>query len=111
MIARYFAVIVLSAAAIAQPLDPAKLLRFPTDAWPTYNGDYSGRRHSPLTQINTQNVNSLALAWATRANPAGGPPVNVQIKATPLQVNGVLYFTAPDHASAVDARSGKELWH
>jgi len=26
-------------------------------------------------------------------------------------VNGVLYFSAPDHAWAVDARTGKEIWH
>ena len=37
---------------IAQGLDPHKLLqKEPTDTWPTYNGDYSGRRFSPLTQI------------------------------------------------------------
>ena len=26
-------------------------------------------------------------------------------------VNGVLYFTVPDHVWAVDARTGRELWH
>lgn len=99
----------------AQPLDPSKLLKLGGDTWPTYNGDYSGRRHSPLKQIDARNVKSLALAWAYRANPAGvssqagTAPYN--IKATPLEVNGVLYFTAPDHAWAVDARSGKQLWH
>ena len=46
--------------------DPATLLKQPTDAWPTYNGDYSGRRFSPLTQINSSNVHTLSLAWATR---------------------------------------------
>ena len=33
-------------------LDPAKLLKPGTDSWPTYNGDYSGRRFSTLTKIN-----------------------------------------------------------
>jgi alcohol dehydrogenase (cytochrome c) len=33
------------------------------------------------------------------------------IKATPLEINGILYFSAPDHAWAVDARNGRELWH
>ena len=33
------------------------------------------------------------------------------IKATPLLVNGVLYFSTPDHAYAMDARTGRELWH
>ena len=39
-----------------QLLDPAKLLKMPTDTWPTYNGDYSGRRYSPLSQINASNL-------------------------------------------------------
>ena len=33
------------------------------------------------------------------------------IKATPLMVNGILYFATPDNAWAVDARSGHEIWH
>ena len=33
------------------------------------------------------------------------------IKATPLQVNGILYFTLPDHVWAIDARTGREIWH
>jgi hypothetical protein len=39
---------VLSAGLSAQELLPKKLLEQPTDSWPTYNGDYSGRRFSPL---------------------------------------------------------------
>ncbi len=35
----------------------------------------------------------------------------IQIKSTPLEVNGILYFTIPDHVWAVDARTGEELWH
>ena len=100
-------------ASYAQPLDPAKLLQPPTDSWPTYNGDYTGRRYSPLKQINQANVNTLNLAWTRRftagEGPGGGGPVS--IKATPLEVNGILYFAAPDNAWAVDARSGRELWH
>src|SRR5207248_2065044 len=33
------------------------------------------------------------------------------IKASALQVDGILYFTMPDNAWAVDARDGHELWH
>ena len=51
-------------------LDPAKLLQPPTDSWPTYNGDYSGRRFSPLTKINDANIKSLSLAWVYRINSA-----------------------------------------
>src|SRR5437764_345162 len=83
-------------------VDPAKLLTPPTDSWPTYNGDYSGRRFSPLTKINAENIQSLALAWVYRANPGqnpqgGGGAAYSVIKGTPLVINGVMYFTLPDH--------------
>ncbi|MFI5076206.1 MAG: PQQ-binding-like beta-propeller repeat protein, partial [Vicinamibacteria bacterium] len=75
------------------------------DSWPTYNGDYSGRRFSALTKINAANVKNISLAWLYDLPAAG------TIKATPLQVGGVLYFTTPNHVYAVDARAGQELWH
>jgi glucose dehydrogenase len=34
-----------------------------TDSWPTYNGDYTGRRFSSLAKINAANVRHLSLAW------------------------------------------------
>jgi len=49
-------------------LDQALLLKPPTDAWPSYHGDYSGRRYSTLTQINADNVKNLQLAWVYRLN-------------------------------------------
>ena len=52
----------------SQALDPGLLLKPPMDAWPTYNGDYSGRRFSPLTQINQSNIKNLNLAWIYRLN-------------------------------------------
>src|SRR5919109_123577 len=109
----------------APMLDPALLTRPPTDAWPTYHGDYSGRRYSTLKQITRDNVKNLTLAWVYRLNtsaagamrggegpeaPAAGTGA-LTIKSTPLMVNGTLYFSAPDHVWAVDARSGREIWH
>jgi acido-empty-quinoprotein group A len=96
--------------AFAQGLTPAELLKPPADSWPTYNGDYSGRRFSTLAQINASNVNTLSLNWAARFTPQGGGP-GIQIKSTPLMVNGILYFTAPNNVWATDARTGRELWH
>jgi alcohol dehydrogenase (cytochrome c) len=90
-------------------LDPAKLLQPPTDSWPTYHGDYSGRRYSPLSKINASNINSLSLAWVYRVNTGFGG--GGRVSATPLEFNGVLYFTVPDHAWAIDARTGREIWH
>jgi len=95
--------------AFGQGLDPAALLKQPADMWPTYNGDYSGRRFSPLTQINSSNVQALSLAWSARFT--GQSSGGIRIKATPLLVNGVLYFSAPNNVWAADVRTGRELWH
>jgi alcohol dehydrogenase (cytochrome c) len=96
-----------------QGLDPKLLLKPATEVWPTYNGDYSGRRFSPLTEINSTNVGSLSLSWFYRISNVGAQRGvgNPTIKSTPLMVNGVLYFTIPDHAWAIDARTGEEIWH
>src|SRR6516164_113686 len=116
-IIRFLIGALLSTAAFGQgALAPAKLVQPSTDSWPTYNGDYSGRRFSTLSKINASNINSLSLAWVYRASAGGGPQggggnANVVIKGTPIQVNGVLYITFPDHVWAVDARSGREIWH
>jgi acido-empty-quinoprotein group A len=121
---------ILPALLSSQALDPGLLLKAPTAAWPTYNGDYSGRRFSPLAQIDQSNIKNLNLAWIYRlnvgetpgaitggegaqgkrsegSNAFGGP----SLKATPLMVNGTLYFATPDNAWAVDARTGQEIWH
>src|SRR5207249_1469178 len=112
-------------AAQGPALDPALLTRPPIAAWPTYHGDYSGRRYSTLKQITAGNVKNLGLAWVYRLNlgrggaivggegpdtppPTGGPPA---VKSTPLMLNGILYFSVPDHVYAVDARTGREVWH
>lgn len=73
--------------------------------WPTYNGDYSGRRHSGLTQINQNNIGRLTLAWILQTQSSA------PIKSTPLEVNGILYFTTPDNVWAADARTGRIIWH
>jgi alcohol dehydrogenase (cytochrome c) len=95
-------------------LNPAKLGAPPTDTWPTYHGDYSGRRYSTLSKINASNIHSLSLAWVHRSSTGFGPGGGgggVRISATPLEINGVLYFTAPDHVWAIDARTGRLIWH
>src|SRR5438093_2331165 len=122
----------------SQGLDPSAILKPLSDSWLTYSGDYSGKRYSLLTQINQSNVKHLSLAWVSKvtAGPGnmggggrggfggGGSPVIIggegtgeiggggtSIRASILQVNGVLYFSTPDNAWAMDARDGRELWH
>jgi alcohol dehydrogenase (cytochrome c) len=122
-------------------LDPAKLLKPLGEEWPTYNGDYSGKRYSSLTQINRLNVKNLTLAWTARltngqmpgagggfgGGRGGGGGSNLIIggegtgdypaggaptlKASALMVDGTIYITAPDNGWAIDARDGRELWH
>jgi len=101
---------VVCAIAQSQELSPSTLLKPPPNSWPTYNGDYSGRRYSPLKQITSENVRNLSLAWATRVT-SGNAATGLQIKSTPLLVNDVLYFTAPNNVWAADVRTGRELWH
>jgi alcohol dehydrogenase (cytochrome c) len=97
------------AAFAADGVDPAKFVQPPTTSWPTYNGDFSGRRFSPLNKITSGNVQSLSLAWVYRMNT--GPFGGGSIKATPLVIDGIMYLTFPDHVWAIDARSGREIWH
>jgi len=88
----------------AQSLDPSKLLAPSKDSWPTYHGDYSGRRHSTLTQITPDNVGQLTLAWAFQTGQTQ------QLKATPIVVDGIVYLTSPDNIWALDARTARQLW-
>ena len=94
-------------------LDPQAIGKPPVDNWTTFNGDYSGQRYSPLTQITPANVDQIAQQWAYKitgvSSRRSGPAT--AIKCTPLLVNGTLYITIPDHVWALDARDGKEIWH
>ena len=103
-VAVFFALGLRLSFAAAQGLEPAALLKPPTDTWPTYNGDYSGARFSTLDQINVGNIHSLTLAWIFQTQGA-------TIKSTPLEVNGILYFSVPDNVWAIDARFGRMIWH
>lgn len=71
--------------------------------WETYNGDPSGRRFSSLTQISANNVSDLKLVWAF-------PTHARAIKGTPIEVDGIVYLTSPEHVWAVDAKTGDLVW-
>jgi alcohol dehydrogenase (cytochrome c) len=117
---------------------PQQLLQPLKDSWPTYNGDYTGKRYSALTQVNRATVKNLTLGWMTRlsegAEISGSPdeheegdkkptliiggegPGDIAIrggsmKGSLLQVDGTLYVTMPDNGWAIDARDGHVLWH
>ncbi len=60
--------------------------------WPTYTGDITGTRYSPLDQINATNFNKLEVAWRFKTDNLGPRP-EFKLEGTPLMVKGVLYTT------------------
>ena len=73
--------------------------------WMTHGRTYSEQRFSPLNQINDQNVGRLGLAWSLDLDTHRGQ------EATPLVVDGVMYFTQPPNdVVAVDAATGRRFW-
>ena len=72
--------------------------------WLTYSGDYTGRRHSTLKQIDASNVSRLSAQWIFPV-----PGAN-RLLVTPLVVNGIMYVTGPNSVYALDARTGREIW-
>src|SRR5580700_1390487 len=62
----------LPAIAAGQGLSSADLLKPLANDWPTYSGDYSGKRYSHLTQVNQSNVKNLTLAWTSRMTAGAG---------------------------------------
>jgi quinohemoprotein ethanol dehydrogenase len=73
--------------------------------WLHHAGDGHETGFSRLHQITTANIGKLGLAWSLDL------PGEVTLEATPLAVNGVLYFTGSYAAVyAVDAVTGRLLW-
>ncbi len=74
--------------------------------WVYYNGDYSGRRYSALGEITPANVSHLGAKWIFRVP---GNPSSMEV--TPVVVNGIMFVTAQNDVYALDAKTGKQLWH
>jgi alcohol dehydrogenase (cytochrome c) len=82
-------------------------LKDPT-RWLMYSGDYSGARHSPLTQITPANVQRLAAQWTFQVE---NMVTGRGFEGTPLMLDGVLYITGNNNTAwAIDARTGRQLW-
>ncbi|MCC2656126.1 MAG: alcohol dehydrogenase [Panacagrimonas sp.] len=73
--------------------------------WLAYGRNFYEQRYSPLTQINTDSVKRLGLAWNMPL------PHDRSLLGTPLVVDGVMYFSGSWSVTrAVEARTGKLLW-
>ena len=73
--------------------------------WPTYNGNVNGNRFTTLSQITPANVTHLAPRWIFTM-----PNVS-PLETTPVVVDGVMYATSANECYALDAGTGRELWH
>ena len=82
------------------------LLARPVGAnWTSYNGDYTGRRYSNLREINVANAAQLRAAWVFH------PGNSQNLEVTPVVVDGVMYVTSANDVFALDARTGRMVWH
>ena len=85
---------------------PADLLTSPPAAnWVSYNGDYTGRRYSSLSRINTGNVGQLRAQWVFHS------PNSNLLECTPVVVDGTMFITSANDVFALDAKTGKRRWH
>jgi alcohol dehydrogenase (cytochrome c) len=73
--------------------------------WPTYNGQVGGNRYTTLNQITPANVARLAPRWIFTM-----PNVS-HLETTPVVADGFLYATSGNECYALDAGTGRELWH
>src|SRR6266850_1418847 len=85
---------------------PTRLLTKPIgENWLSYNGDYTGRRYSILHEVSTSNVAKLRAQWVFHA------PNSSSLEVTPVVVDRIMFVTAANDAYALDAQSGRTLWH
>ena len=79
------------------------------DDWRHWGRDAGNQRHSPLTQIDVDNVSTLVPAWRYEMTKAGVPSRPSQ--STPLLVDGVLYLSFPYYrVVALEPETGDEIW-
>ena len=72
--------------------------------WPSMHGQLSGNRYAPLKQIDTTNVNRMAVKWVYPVPGSG------RLQGTPQVADGVMYVTNTNTVIALDAGSGAKLW-
>jgi alcohol dehydrogenase (cytochrome c) len=80
------------------------ILKSPDQNWLTYAGDYTGKRHSPLKQITTENAASIVPKWVYHVPKANG------LRTNPIVYDGVMYITNTNEVRALDARTGRLIW-
>src|SRR6266545_4090000 len=91
----------------AQQMGASRLFSEDPNNWPMYHRTYDGYRYSPLAQINKANVKDLTVAWVHQAG-----AIVQGLESTPIVIDGVMYYIASNNrVFALDAATGKEIWH
>ena len=95
----------------AQQIGTTDLLRglAAPSRWLIHSGDYTSKRHSPLTQITPENVTRLTPLWTFEAGLGFGR--GAKFEATPIAIDGTFMDGLLNHAWAIDGRTGKMIWH
>ena len=96
---------VLLAAPLKAQVAYEEILGGPSHNWLTYSGDYASNRFSPLDQINRENVTTLVPKWVYQVRGAR------LLETTPLVYEGVMYVTNSNEVYALDAVTGRQIWH
>ena len=73
--------------------------------WPEYNGDRGGNRYTTLDQITPANVSRLGPKWIYTLPNTNG------LETTPVVVDGIMYVTGGNDCYALDAGTGRQVWH
>jgi quinoprotein glucose dehydrogenase len=87
----------------------------PDTEWRSYGNDPGGQRFADLADVTPENVSRLAVAWTYPSGDAsdgtGAVPSTSAFEATPILVDGTLYFCTPfSRVIALDPSSGVERW-
>ena len=78
--------------------------------WAVYGGDHASSQYSHLSQITTENVSQLELAWSYSSGDKDEKNRS-QIQCNPLIIDGILYGSSPKlKFFALDAATGEEIW-
>jgi len=80
------------------------------NGWEKAHGNSDGNKYSSLTDIDTNNVHELQVAWEFHTGDAD-TAAHSQIQCNPIIVNGTMYCTSPQlKLFALDASTGKQKW-
>ena len=89
---------------VMQPAGAPVLLTEAGD-WPLYGRTFDNQRFSPLSRINTGNVQRLRLAWRFNTGKFGS------FQTSPIVRDGIMYVTTPyNDVIALRANTGRVLW-